>query len=76
MGSRANKYLIAITDGHPALQDELTGTENRTNAIFLYTTVDDGDHFQPECSCSRIVSEFGGTLKSRWQQPRTLSELR
>ena len=25
MGSRANKYLIAITDGHPALQDELTG---------------------------------------------------
>src|SRR5438128_12552807 len=24
MGSRANKYLIAITDGHPALQDELT----------------------------------------------------
>src|SRR5438552_2261573 len=24
MGSRANKYLIAITDGYPALQDELT----------------------------------------------------
>ena len=34
-------------DGHPALQDELTGTENGTNVVFLHTTVDDGDHFQP-----------------------------
>jgi hypothetical protein len=32
-------------DGHPALQDELTGTENGTNVVFLHTTVDDGDHF-------------------------------
>jgi hypothetical protein len=41
------------------MQDELSGTENATNVIFLHTTVDDGDHFQPEC--------FRGTLKSRWQ---------
>src|SRR5438094_8222390 len=34
-------------DGHPALQDELTGTQNGTNVVFLNTTVDDGDHFQP-----------------------------
>ena len=34
-------------DGHPALQDELTGTEKGTNVVFLHTTVDDGDHFQP-----------------------------
>jgi len=59
MGSRANKYLIAITDGHPALQDELSGTENGTNVVFLHTTVDDGDHFQ------QILA---WTLKSRWQQ--------
>jgi len=42
------------------MQDELSGTENATNVIFLHTTVDDGDHFQPEC--------FRGTLKSRWQK--------
>jgi hypothetical protein len=34
-------------DGHRALQDELSGTENGTNVVFLHTTVDDGDHFQP-----------------------------
>jgi len=34
-------------DDHPALQDELTGTEKGTNVVFLHTTVDDGDHFQP-----------------------------
>src|SRR5437899_3116122 len=34
-------------DGHPALQDKLSGTEQGTNVVFLHTTVDDGDHFQP-----------------------------
>jgi hypothetical protein len=34
MGSRANKYLIAITDGHPAMQDELSGTEKGTKRCF------------------------------------------
>ena len=62
MGSRANKYLIAITDAHPALQDELSGTENGTNVVFLHTTVDDGDHFQPRMLL--LANRFGvrGTL--------------
>jgi hypothetical protein len=50
-------------DGHPALQDELSGTENNTNVVFLHTTVDDGDHFQ------QILA---WTLKSRWQQQNEL----
>jgi hypothetical protein len=33
-------------DGHPALQDELTATEDHTNVVFLHTTFEDGDHFQ------------------------------
>jgi hypothetical protein len=32
-------------DGHPTLQDELSGTENNTNVVFLHTTVDDVDYF-------------------------------
>jgi hypothetical protein len=31
----------------PAMQDELSGTKDGTNVVFLHTTVDDGDHFQP-----------------------------
>jgi hypothetical protein len=50
-------------DGHPALQDELSGTENGTNVVFLHTSVDDGDHFQ------QILA---WTLKSRWQQQNQL----
>jgi hypothetical protein len=34
-------------DGHPAMQDELSGMENGTDVVFLHTTVDDGDYFQP-----------------------------
>jgi hypothetical protein len=33
------------SNGHPALQDELSGTENGTNVVFLHTTVDDDDQF-------------------------------
>jgi hypothetical protein len=50
-------------DGHPAMQDELTGTENGANVVFLHTTVDDGDHFQ------QILA---WTLKSRWQKQNQL----
>jgi len=39
---------------------EVTGTEKGTNVVFLYTTVDDGEHFQ------QILA---WTLKSRWQNP-------
>ena len=60
--SAAEPVSLTI-DGHPALQDELTGTENGTNVVFLHTTVDDGDHFQ------QILA---WTLKSRWQQQNQL----
>ena len=63
----ASEPVSVTIDNHPALQDELTGTEKGTNVIFLHTTVDDGDHFQ------QILA---WTLKSRWQKPRTLSGLR
>ena len=55
----ATQPVSQTIDGHPALQDELTGTEKGTNVVFLHTTVDDGVHFQ------QILA---WTLKSRWQQ--------
>jgi hypothetical protein len=55
---------VSLTiDGHPAMQDELSGTEKGTNVVFLHTTVDDGDHFQ------QILA---WTLKSRWQEQNQL----
>jgi hypothetical protein len=55
---------VALTiDGRPALQDELSGTENGTNVVFLHTTVDDSDYFQ------QILP---WTLKSRWKQQNEL----
>jgi Domain of unknown function (DUF4190) len=59
----ATEPASLTTDGHPALQDELTGTEKGTNVVFLHTTVDDGDHFQ------QILA---WTLKSRWQKQNQL----
>jgi len=59
----ATQPVSLTIDGHPALQDELTGTEKGTNVVFLHTTVDDGDHFQ------QILA---WTLKSRWQQQNEL----
>ena len=59
----ATEPVPLTIDGHPAMQDELTGTEKGTNVVFLHTTVDDGDHFQ------QILS---WTLKSRWQQQNEL----
>jgi uncharacterized protein DUF4190 len=52
-------------DGHAALQDEVSGTQQRTNLVFLHTTVDEGDYFQ------QIVA---WTTKSRW--PKQNQELR
>ena len=49
--------------GHPGLQDELTGTEDHPNVVFLHTSVDDGEHFQ------QILA---WTLKSRWQDQNKL----
>jgi hypothetical protein len=59
----ATEPASLTTDGHPALQDELTGTEKGTNVVFLHTPVDDGDHFQ------QILA---WTLKSRWQKQNQL----
>ena len=65
----ATKSVSRTIDGHPALQDELTGTEKGPALfrerpwVFLHTTVDDGDHFQ------QILV---WTLKSRWQKQNEL----
>jgi len=59
----ATEPVRLTVDGHPALQDELSGTENDTHAVFLHTTVDDSDHFQ------QILA---WTLKSRWEEQNQL----
>ena len=59
----ASEPVPLAIDGHPAMQDEISGTEKGTNVVFLHTTVDDGDHFQ------QILA---WTLKSRWQQQNQL----
>lgn len=68
MKSAAATEPVRLTiDGHPALQDELTGTEDHTNVVFLHTTVDDGDHFR------QILA---WTLKSHWgDQNKLLREV-
>jgi hypothetical protein len=59
----ASESVPLTIDGHPAMQDELSGTKDGINVVFLHTTVDDGDHFQ------QILA---WTLKSRWQQQNEL----
>lgn len=56
--SSATPPVSTSVDNHPALQDELTGTENGGNIVFLHTSVDDGDNFD------QILA---WTFKSRWQ---------
>ena len=63
--SSATQAVSTSIDNHPALQDELTGTDNGSNIVFLHTTVDEGDYFD------QIVA---WTLKSRW--PTQQQELR
>lgn len=55
----ASEPVPLTIDSHPAVQDELSGTRDDTDIVFLHTTVDDGDHFQ------QILA---WTLKSRWEQ--------
>jgi Domain of unknown function (DUF4190) len=63
----ATEPVPLTIDGHAALQDELSGTEDHTNVVFLHTTVDDDDHFQ------QILA---WTFKSRWQdQNQQLREI-
>ena len=61
----ATQTVPLTIDGHAALQDEVSGTQERTTLIFLHTTVDDGDYFQ------QIIA---WTTKSRW--PKQNQELR
>src|SRR2546421_9263434 len=61
----ATQTVPLTIDGHAALQDEVSGTQQRTNLVFLHTTVDDGDYFQ------QIIA---WTTKSRW--PKLNRELR
>src|SRR6202035_1516306 len=42
----ATPAVPVTIDGHAALQDEVSGTQQRTNLVFLHTTLDDGDYFQ------------------------------
>jgi Domain of unknown function (DUF4190) len=61
--SSASESVLLTIDGDPAMQDELSGTTDGTNVVFLHTTVDDGDRFQ------QILA---WTLKSRWEQQNEL----
>jgi hypothetical protein len=44
--SSATEQVSVTVDNHPALQDELSGTNRGKNIVFLHTTVDEGDSFQ------------------------------
>jgi hypothetical protein len=61
----ATQAVSLTIDGHAASQDEVSGTQQGTNLVFLHTTVDDGDYFQ------QIVA---WTTKRRW--PKQNQELR
>jgi hypothetical protein len=66
MKDSSSTQPVSVTiDNHPALQDELTGTENGANVVFLHTTVDDGAAYH------QILA---WTLKGRW--PKENAELR
>jgi hypothetical protein len=56
--SSATQSISTSADGHPAMQDQITGIENGASVVFLHTTVDDGGNYQ------QIMA---WTLKSRWQ---------
>ena len=62
--SSASASTPVTIDGHAALQDEVTGTQNGTNLTFLHTTIDEDDSFE------QVIA---WTLKSRW--PASKAEL-
>ena len=61
----ASRAVPLTIDGHAAWQDEVSGTQQRANLVFLHTTVEDGDYFQ------QVVA---WTTKSHW--PKHNQELR
>lgn len=57
--SSASQPVSLSIDNHPALQEELSGTDkNGANVVLLNTSVDDGENFH---------QVLAWTLKSRWQ---------
>ena len=59
----ATSPILLLIDGHPALQDEITGTRKGIDWAFLHTTINEGDYFQ---------EILGSTVKSRWQEQNEL----
>ena len=59
--SSASQPVSLTIAGHPALQDEVSGTQSGAHLTFLHTTVDADDSFQ------QILA---WTLKSRWQKQK------
>ena len=57
--SSATATVSVNIDGHPALQDEVSGTQSGTALTFLHTTVDEGDSFE---------QVLAWTLRSRWHK--------
>lgn len=53
----AGETLEITVNGQPALQDEISGTQDGMNIVFLHTTVEEGDNFH------QILA---WTSKSRW----------
>lgn len=45
-GVSATFPLSLTINGHRALQDELSGMNDKLNVVFLHTTIDDGDHYE------------------------------
>lgn len=56
-GSASASTSLTV-DGHPALQDEISGISDNTNIVLLHTTVDHGKYFH---------QILGWTLKSKWE---------
>jgi hypothetical protein len=56
-GGSASPLISLTIDGHPALQDEISGTVDNLNIVYLHTTIDRGEYFH------QILA---WTLKSRW----------
>lgn len=57
--SSATPAISMTIDNHPALQEELSGTDERgANVVLLNTSVDDGNH---------LHQILAWTLKSHWQ---------
>ncbi len=60
-GGSASPSISLTIDGHPALQDEISGTADNANIVFLHTTIDRGEY---------LHQILAWTLKSRWESKK------